>query len=100
MNRRPSMAINAVDESMFLVLSLRPILKQWNCKYFGWTSEKLVMMLGQYVTKVLVWEIKFQAPMVVFEGRREFLLSYQTEKLLHQFYRKTRSYQRSHKWIN
>ena len=74
--------MNAIDESMYLALRSKPILKPYNFKYFGFTSEKPIEMLGQFVTEVLVGEVKLQERMVVVKGRHECLLSYQTAMLL------------------
>ena len=57
--------VNAIEESMYFALNPKPILKPCNYKYFGYTSEKPIEKLGQFVTDVVVGKVNLQAPMVV-----------------------------------
>ena len=74
--------INVIDEETFMKLSPRPLVKPCSHRYFGYTSNQAIEMMGQLVAELRLEETTVQAPLVIVKGQHECLLSYQTAKLL------------------
>ena len=74
--------VNAIDEATYMALSDKPELKPCNQKYFGYTADKPIDMVGQFGTEIVVDENKITIPFMLVSGMHGCLLRYQTAQLL------------------
>ncbi len=74
--------INVIDEKTFFSLKHLPMLEKCNTKYFGYTSDAPLQILGQFKSEVKSRGKTIQAGFIVIKGQAECLMSYTTAKEL------------------
>ena len=72
--------VNVIDELTYKKLASKPNLEQCNTKYFGYTANTPLKVMGQFTTMVEFRGRKVRAGFIVIDGKAECLLSFGTAR--------------------
>ena len=77
--------VNVFDEITFKKMKPKPTLYPCCTKYYGYTADTPINIIGQFITEVTVGNRCTKAAFVVIKGKNECLLSFRTAQQLKTF---------------
>jgi len=72
--------INVIDETTWSAIKSKPTLDRCNTRYYGYTAERPIATMGQFISNITFKEETRRAAFIVVHGKHECLLSYHTAK--------------------